>query len=301
MTDMDSIDAARARYARMLAAQAGAADPRLERAFATVPRERFLGRGSWLVEGPYGFIEVGTDDPTVLYRDVLVALSPERGINNGQPSLHALSMEAMRIPLGGFVVHVGAGTGYYTAILAELVGPAGRVLAYEIERDLADSARENLAAWPNVEVRAASACDGPLPLADAVYVNAGATHPLASWLDALKPGGRLMFPLTSDHGVGGMLLVTRTGGRRDGRDRADDADPREDRVECFGARFTSSAAFIACRGARSEKHSQAVAAAFSRGTQSAVKSLWRGALPDDTAWCVGTGWWLSTGRCPPRT
>ena len=63
------------------------------------------------------------DDPARLYDDVLVAIDLARGINNGQPSLHALAMEALAPAGGETVIHIGAGAGYYSAILAELVGP----------------------------------------------------------------------------------------------------------------------------------------------------------------------------------
>ena len=74
--------------------------------------------------------------------------TPSRGINNGQPSLHAASIEALAIAEGETVLQIGAGAGYYTAILAHLVGPAGKVIAYEIEPDIAGRARENLACFP---------------------------------------------------------------------------------------------------------------------------------------------------------
>ena len=45
-----------------------------------------------------------------------------RGINNGQPSLHGKSIAALELKEGEMVVQIGAGAGYYTAILAELVG-----------------------------------------------------------------------------------------------------------------------------------------------------------------------------------
>lgn len=32
---------------------------------------------------------------------------------------------------------------------------------------------------------------------DHIVASAGATHPLRSWLDALLPGGRLLFPMTA--------------------------------------------------------------------------------------------------------
>ena len=53
---------------------------------------------------------------------MLVAIDAERGINNGQPSLHAQSIAALELKEGETVVQIGAGAGYYTAILAELVG-----------------------------------------------------------------------------------------------------------------------------------------------------------------------------------
>ena len=275
---MDELTAIRHRYARMVLAAAGSSDQALEQAFATVPRERFVGTRPWLIEGPLGFVTVSGDDPSVLYGDILVSLSAPRGINNGQPSLHARCLAALRVQPGETVVHVGAGTGYYTAILAALVGPVGWVHAYEIESDLAAIAESNLAAWPHVAVHAASACEGALPAADVVYVNAGATHPLDAWLDALVPGGRLLFPLTSDDGVGSMLLVTHFGAGH------------------YAARFMCRVSFIPCQGARSPRDAQAIAAAFGKGKMSTVQSLRRHTPPDGTAWCVGTGWWLSTAQ-----
>jgi protein-L-isoaspartate(D-aspartate) O-methyltransferase len=50
-------------------------------------------------------------------------------------SYHARLLVAAAIQEGEHVVHVGAGTGYYTAIMAHLAGTTGRVtgwaLAYE--------------------------------------------------------------------------------------------------------------------------------------------------------------------------
>ena len=53
---------------------------------------------------------------------------------------------------------------------------------------------------------------------DAVLINAGVTHPLDVWLDALAPGGRLVLPITATApsmgpiGKGFMVLVTVTRG-----------------------------------------------------------------------------------------
>jgi protein-L-isoaspartate(D-aspartate) O-methyltransferase len=123
--------------------------------------------------------------------------------------IHALALKP-----GERVNHIGAGTGYYTAILAELVGEAGRIEAFEIDRDLAARAENNLSDRGNVVVHAESGVDRALPPADAIYVNAGATEPNGAWLDALNDGGRLVFPLTSDNRWGAMLRITRNEGAR---------------------------------------------------------------------------------------
>lgn len=100
---------------------------------------------------------------------MVVAISEERGIHNGAPSLHALCLSECEPQVGEDVVHIGAGTGYYTAILAAMVQPTGSVTAFEIEPDLAARAATNV---PTARVRAESAIGARLPLADVIYVNA---------------------------------------------------------------------------------------------------------------------------------
>ena len=137
------------------------------------------------------------DDARELYQDVLVGLDADLGINNGQPSLHARCLAACDPQPGETALHVGAGTGYYSAILAQLVGERGRVIAYEIEaRSRRARAAANLKPWPQVSVRAISGAKPPLPACDVIYVNAGATHPLAGLARCVAHGARLMFPLT---------------------------------------------------------------------------------------------------------
>ncbi len=276
---MKSIQAYRDFYADFVVKSAGSSSPRLIAAFACTAREQYLGPGPWPVFVGSGYIPTLSDDPRMLYQDVLVGLDVERGINNGQPTLHARSLAACAPVEGETVLHIGAGTGYYSAILAALVGSSGSVLAYEIEADLAERARRNLAHLSNVRVAAESGSQATLPEADVIYVSAGATHPLDCWLDALKPGGRLLFPLTPNEGYGGMLLVTRHG------------------ASAYGAAIICRAAFIACIGARDDAMAMALAAAFETQSIKDVKSLRRSSDPDSSAWCAGAGWWLSTA--PP--
>lgn len=275
---MDRLETHRRWFALLITANAGvpATNQALIEAFATTPREKFVGAGPWQVFTRLGYIETPSDDPALLYQDITVALKPEQQINNGQPTLHAVCLAALAVKEGESVVHVGAGTGYYSALLAKLAGPTGSVAAYELEPDLAERAARNLADLPQVTVHSASGTEGPLPACDILYVSAGATDPLDVWLDALRPGGRLLFPLTPNQGAGAMLLVTRGEG--------DD----------FAARFVCGAMFIPCVGARDEDTAKNLVAAFARGDMARVQSLRRGAEPDETSWCAGRTWWLST-------
>jgi protein-L-isoaspartate(D-aspartate) O-methyltransferase len=281
---MDRLTSHRKFFAELITSAAGLGDkhPRLQAAFANTPREKFVGAGPWKIFAGSGLIETPTDDPAFLYQDVVVAISPERRINNGQPILHALSLAALNIQEGESVLHIGAGTGYYSALLAQLAGPSGKVDAYELESDLAEAAARNLSSFSNVEVHSRSGSEAPLPPADVIYVNAGATSPLDVWLDALRPNGRLLFPLTPGDGPGGMpgigamLLITR--------------NPEER----FAARFVCQAAFIPCAGARDPETAAKLATAFKRGDFRNVRSLRRNSAPDDTCWCAGPNWWLST-------
>lgn len=54
---------------------------------------------------------------------MLVSLDADKGINNGEPFLHAMWIGKVAPKPGETVTHVGAGTGYYTALLAQLVLP----------------------------------------------------------------------------------------------------------------------------------------------------------------------------------
>jgi protein-L-isoaspartate(D-aspartate) O-methyltransferase len=275
MKDKD-LDTLRRFYARLVTRAAGVEDRRIVDAFASVKRERFLGAGPWPIKvAADGYMDSETNDPAVLYQDIVIGIVPSRGLNNGEPSLHAKCLGAVAARLGETVVHIGAGTGYYTAILAQLVGRTGHVHAFEIEADLARRTAENLAQESNVTVHAHSALGGPLPSADIIYVSAGVTDVPAVWLDALALGGRLVLPLTPTERLGCMLLVTH--------------QPNM----AYGARIFSTAGFIPCVGARDERQSRALAAALDAGTPDDVRSLRRGNAPDETAWCVGDGWWLS--------
>lgn len=288
MTTRD-VKSARRGFAEELRSLVRLQSPAVVQAFATVPREHFVGPGPWRILSPRrseGYCSTEDTDPKHLYHDVLVAIDETRGLNNGQPSLWALLFDQLNLATGDQVIHVGAGTGYYSAILAEIVGPTGRVTAIEIDPDLATRARNNLAAhWPQATVVAANGFtyrpDAP---ADAIVVNAGVTHLSLAWLDALAPeNGRLLVPLTRGNGTGGFLLITRSAGG----------------TRCYPTRYLSGTGIIPCAGGRDAKAESRLKAALAQSGFEAIRSLRRApAEPDKTCWLEGDGWWLSTAPAP---
>src|ERR1700733_389232 len=93
--------------------------------------------------------------------------------------------------------------------LGRLVGPRGKITAIEIVTALAERARAALAPWPQITVSNADGAPMSFNPTDLIFASAGATHPLLSWLDALRLGGRLLCPITATNGSGSMLLVPR--------------------------------------------------------------------------------------------
>ena len=174
------------------------------------------------------------------------------------------------------MLHLGCGTGYYSAILAEIVGPHGKVAAVEIDETLAEQARVALQLWPQVVVIAEDGTAYDPGAVDLIVASAGATHPVPLWLDSLSVGGRLLFPLTTDDRGGAMLLLTRQA------------------ADTFAARFLRPVGFIPFAGARDPEESRRLRTAFGKGDTYSVKSLRRDAhAEDETCWLHTTGWCLS--------
>lgn len=281
MTSADDprINAAREFYAKVVAASGPKLQGDLEKAFAAVPRELFLGPGPWSAQvAANTYIRTPNDDPIHVYQDLLFALDADKNINNGQPSLHAHLLATLYPARGDTVLHIGCGTGYFSAVLAELVGHSGKVIAYEIEPELARHATENLKPWQNVQVRMTSGVGAALPRCDAIYVNAGATRPVGNWLDALNDGGGLVFPLAGSEQArraGVNLAVTRHG-------------------QSFAAKTAGRSVFIPCDDATDADEGARVTVALETGQLWRTQSLVRSHMPDESALLVGDGWWLSS-------
>jgi protein-L-isoaspartate(D-aspartate) O-methyltransferase len=260
----------RARYAERIMRLAETDHPRVRDAFSRIPREAFLPPPPWTT------ISAGvantTSDLRDIYDNVLVALDRKHGINNGEPALHAAWLALVDPQPGEHVVHVGAGSGYYTAILALLVAPDGRVDAFEVHEGLAADAARNLGPHRSITVHAETAFDRPLPPADLVYVNAGVFAPDPEWMWALRPGGRLIFPWQPVSSWGPAILVTR---RRAG----------------FSARPAMQVGFITCSGQGKGRVGE-----MKRSDVEAIRSVWlrEDREPDETAIAIYDALWFSS-------
>jgi protein-L-isoaspartate(D-aspartate) O-methyltransferase len=146
---MFNIDDCRLFYAEEVQAAGNVRSQALVGAFGRVPRERFLGHGPWYVavpdavSGRVGYVPTVDDDPRRVYHNVLISLDRSHDLNNGQPATLAQYIDALEVAAGDRVYHLGAGTGYYTAIIAELVGSGGEMVAVEIHPELGNSAKLN--------------------------------------------------------------------------------------------------------------------------------------------------------------
>jgi protein-L-isoaspartate(D-aspartate) O-methyltransferase len=275
-------------YAKQILAVARVRDARIEAAYATVRREDFLGPGPWQFHRWVNTYVPSPDaDPVYLYTDDLIGIAPDRGINNGQPSLHA-ALIAKAMPRDGeHVVHVGAGVGYYTAILAHLVGPRGHVTGIEFEADLAARARANFSGVSNVEIIHGDGALVPFPTADVIYVNAGATYPAPAWLDGLADGGRLVLPLTTEMGFTPTREV-QVMARRGAFFRI------ERRGTDYLAEWISPVAIFPCSGNRDPASEAALAAAFEKGGSQKVSRLYRSDdIAPERCWVRAPGWCLA--------
>jgi protein-L-isoaspartate(D-aspartate) O-methyltransferase len=217
---MITIDQARTFYAEEVRFAAGVRNPAVWEAFNKVPRERFLGSGPWriaFIDPIRGPIYTTTDDgdPRRIYHNVSIALDESRHIVSGQPSALAGFFDDLSVQPGERVIHLGSGVGYYTAILAEIVGPHGSVVATEVDPELAARARENLSPYSWVAVHEGPGLPADCEPGDALIMNAGVTHLEPSWLEHLRDGGRLLAALTVSVGptlgTGFMFKVTRSG------------------------------------------------------------------------------------------
>lgn len=146
------------------------------------------------------------------------------GQTNSQPFTVAVMLRLLDVPPGSRVLDLGSGSGWTTALLAQLVGPGGRVIGVERQEALIEPSRRALAAEDLedvAEIRLArpgvlgAPEDGPY---DRILVSAEAREIPDALLDQLAESGVMVIPVgTSMHRLerrGGRLRDTEHGGFR---------------------------------------------------------------------------------------
>ena len=278
---MSDLSAQRRFFAEEVQIASNVRTPALVEALATVPRERFLPAGPWTIRSDADFgagpRTTPDADPRHVYHNIAIGIDPARMLFNGAPGLLAKAIDALSLRPGDRVLHVGTGTGYFTGLMAHCVGSSGRVVGIEVDAPLAVQARENLASMPWADVHQGDGTETFEDTFTAILINAGVTHPLDSWLDALAPGGRLVLPLTAtmaamgNIGKGLMVLVSRT------------------EAESFSARPLAFVAIYSAVGLRDEAMNAELGKALQKNPFPPLTALRRDAHErDDTCWLHGT-------------
>jgi len=250
---------------------------RLLRAFASVPRARFLGAPPWLVakpamDGALGATNVETSDPDAIDANVSVVLDRERQLYNGAPGTVATWLDALNPQSHERAFHAGCASGYYTAVLAQLTH---EVLSIDIDEELIAMAVDATRDLENVTVRRDDAltCDpGPY---DVGLVNTGVIEIPELWLLRLRDGGRLEVPLAvpmqKNLSKAMVFLIER------------DSD-------AFRARMIGGAIIYSAIGTASKEAAAQLVEAFRTKNPHDVHGLRRDAHP------IGAGCWLHAMR-----
>ena len=184
--------------------QFGPFDRRLLDALLEVGRERFVR--------PEDVIRSADDAPLALDDGGLATISA--------PHAYLLSYRLLRLSQGDTLVELGTGSGYGAALAAQVVGPKGRVLSFEIDATLVAWARAALATEPaarlgtiRVTERDAMESTGEWAGAAKVTVTFAVETLPPDWLRALPEGGMLVAPVGPRDQDQRLVLATRRRGR----------------------------------------------------------------------------------------
>ena len=169
----------------------GITDPRVIDAMERVPRQRFVPSD----QRPWAF----EDRPlSIGYRQTI-----------SQPYIVAFMTQALNLDSDARLLEIGTGSGYQTAVLAEV---ARQVYSIEIVPELADQAKKTLSelGYQNVLLREGDGYMGWTEHApfDAIMVTAAPDHIPQPLVDQLAVGGRMIIPVGENRQA--LILLTRT-------------------------------------------------------------------------------------------
>lgn len=189
-TDTANVDAGeelRHSLVDQLCAQGTVRTSRVEAALRAVPRHVFV---------PGVCVQEAYTDSTITTKSD----GPGAMISAAsQPTIVAMMLEQLEVEPGQHILELGAGTGYFAALLAHLVGDRGRVTTMDVDEDIVAGARHGLTAagYPNVRVILG---DGALGYAqgapfDRIVATVGVWDLPPAWREQVAVGGRLVVPM----------------------------------------------------------------------------------------------------------
>lgn len=166
--------------------------PEYLEAFRRIRRDDFLPAGMEL--------EAGVNAPLPIGHDQTIS----------QPLTVAFMLEMLSPQPGQRVLDIGSGSGWTTALLAQIVGATGHVYAVELIPELYEFGKSNVAKFQfkNVTMLCGDGTKGLLEHGpfDRIQVAAAAKKIPQVLLDQLKIGGKMIIPTQADD----LRLVERT-------------------------------------------------------------------------------------------
>ncbi len=131
------------------------------------------------------------------YKDVPLPILKEQTIS--QPTTVVMMLDFIELKKGMKVLEIGTGSGYNAALMAEIVGPKGRIYTTETIEDLVDFAKKNLkkAKTTNVRVIHTDGSKGWPTAApyDRIICTAAAPKIPEVYIEQLKEGGIIVIPV----------------------------------------------------------------------------------------------------------
>lgn len=166
------------------------ADTRIEAAFADVPRHIFVPNA----------------DPKDIYADKSIVLqydeTGEALSSSIMPSMLAQMLDQLALEPGQNVLEIGAGSGYFAALLRHVLGDSSTVTSIEIDREMVNIASDNLQklGFRNINIVHSDGANGYAPRAsyDRIVSTVGVWDIPTTWIQQLKPNGRLIVPIWLD-------------------------------------------------------------------------------------------------------
>ncbi|MHB9031664.1 MAG: protein-L-isoaspartate(D-aspartate) O-methyltransferase [Anaerolineae bacterium] len=173
----------------------GISEAQVLEAFRRVPREKFV-------------LEADIDQA---YDDRPLPIGYGQTIS--QPYIVALMSEQLHLHPESKVLEIGTGSGYQTAILAQL---CRQVYSIEVVEELYQQAKRRLAAlgYGNIHLKYGDGYDGWAENApyDGIIVTCAPDHIPPPLLQQLTQGGRMIIPVGTDRGIQELVLVERNCG-----------------------------------------------------------------------------------------